>query len=533
MILTTVFLQLQDMRAKSAETESKSKRMLAELHERTAKTETLNQRVEQLEMALALKNRQASEEQLLHEQILGTARGEMVEMECKTEGLKARILAMEDEARAMVDKEREKQVSETINRTKLELEVRVLTVKIEGLQEVLALREDEKRRMESTMVALQRELEDRNETLDFRQRIRKERDERSGFEIKVSRRRVESIEEELRLLEQDYEESMRVCMELRMSLEQAWKELRERDQREKVVESQHQLEVRVLTTHIEALQDDLKSVEKDLKSVDLPCTNTSEKRSGDACGAWAGASSLSTFSSSIRLSLGKEIGRETPSPWHLISEDPLGAYARAREYGDMLDEQDVREGQVGGGQVIISADLCFTGPEAVAFSESSSDHARWDVERDGELTMLGAGPEKGRCSPDLSRHESAFLLPHLALQTSRNPRSDGLNAKVAKMLSRRLASCSLQRCFYHWCRMLSESRAAIQSSEKFTGIHGYKQDVTKLREMQETLEEDRRKLQMLLAKTPQIADQDFSRTSSSLQGAHEMWQAQGMQGDST
>jgi hypothetical protein len=529
MILTNrVPAQLQDMRAESAATESKSKRMLAELHERNAKTETLNQRVEQLEMALALKNRQASEEKILYEQTLGRARGEMVVMECETEGLKTRISTMEDEARAMVDKTREKQESETINRTKLELEMRVLTVKFEGLQEVLALREDEKRRMESTVVGLQRELEDRNVTLDFRQRIRKERDERSGFEMKVSRQRVESIEESLRLMEQDYEENTKVCMELRTSLEQALEDLRERDEREKVVEFQHQLEVRVLTTRIEALQEDLKSVETDLKSVKHPCTNTSEKGSCDACGVWAGASSLSTFGSSIRLSLGKEIGRETPSPWHLITHDPLGAHARAREHGDMLDE--VGGGQGCGGQVIISADLCFTGPEAVAFSDSSSDHARWDVERDGELTMLGAGPEKGRCSPDLSRHESAFLLPHLALQTSRNPRNDGLNAKVVKMLSRRLASCSLLRCFYHWCRM--RAGAAIQSAEKFTGIQGYEQDVTNLREMQETLVQDRRKLQMLLAKPPQIADHDFWRTSSSSQGAHEMRQAQGTQGDS-
>ena len=68
-----------------------------------------------------------------------------------------------------------------MNRTNLELEVRVLNVKIEGMHEVLALREHEKGRMESDILDLQRKIEDRTETLNFRQHIRKQREERSSL----------------------------------------------------------------------------------------------------------------------------------------------------------------------------------------------------------------------------------------------------------------------------------------------------------------------------------------------------------------
>ena len=479
-----------------------------------AKAAELTQRADELELALAAKNREAAETRLLHGQTLSRAKGEKGEKEREVEDLKARIVAMENT-------ERERQESETVNRTNLELEVRVLNVKIEGMHEVLALREHEKGRMESDILDLQRELEDRTETLNFRQHIRKQREERSSFEVRISRQRVESIEEALRLLECDYGESTRECLELRTSLEQSQETLQE-------VQAQHQLEVRVLTARIEALQEDLRAVKRSGQ-------DPSWEGLGDIGENWAGAGSLSTFGSSIRLSLGKEIGRDSPLPWRPMTNDPLGVYARASEPGGVPDEPDAGGGQNGDGDVIISADLCFTGPGAVAFSESSSDHAKWDVERDAELTMLGSGPEGGRCSPDLSPSESFFLLPLVALKDPQRPQSQ--QEKVARILSRRFATCSLLRCFYQWCRFYESTLfggSAIQSAEESTMFPEYEQDVTQLREMQGQLEKDRRVLQTLLAQASEGAEQahDVPSTTSSLKSTSEMWHAPHARGPS-
>lgn len=210
--------------------------------------ENLKCQVAKLQVTLVAQQRDFSETINFHEQELAKAKEERGHHEREARQQQAKVKELQEERDSIT--------------TSHGLEIRVLSAKMKGMEDSLNLCEDARRRVESAKVLVEQELDDTKAMLIARQQLLLERDDRSQFEIRVSRQRVESMDVAVRLKEEENEAYRRACEEANALAERLQEELREREGRAEECEAKHQLEVRVLQARIGGLQEDLKSLKE-------------------------------------------------------------------------------------------------------------------------------------------------------------------------------------------------------------------------------------------------------------------------------